>query len=285
MNRPFTLRIFVPAGDPEGLRVVERSNWPGKALVFPRSLYADAKARDELKQTGIYLLTGPDDSQMGDRLYVGEGDPVRPRLDSHNISKDFWTKVIVFVGSHSLNKAHVQYLEARMVAMARATKRATLDNGNYPAEPTLSESDRADMEVFLENVLTILPILGVNAFEQPAPSRVERRSVALFCIAKGLRSEGYESTQGFVVRTGSQASLHEVPSIHQYMRDHRAELVQKGVMVANGNCFCFTQDFTFSSPSTAAGVILGRSANGRTEWKTATGDTLKSLQEQESQGG
>jgi hypothetical protein len=38
------------------------------------------------------------------------------------------------------------------------------------------------------------------------------------------------------------------------------------------------QDYTFDSPSTAAGVLLGRSANGRIEWKDQTGKTLKDIQ-------
>jgi hypothetical protein len=33
---PFSLLIFVADGDPDGLRIVERSNWVGRALVFPR---------------------------------------------------------------------------------------------------------------------------------------------------------------------------------------------------------------------------------------------------------
>jgi hypothetical protein len=32
MLSPFSLRIFVADGGPDGLRVVERSNWIGKAL-------------------------------------------------------------------------------------------------------------------------------------------------------------------------------------------------------------------------------------------------------------
>jgi hypothetical protein len=45
----------------------------------------------------------------------------------------------------------------------------------------------------------------------------------------------------------------------------------------------FAQDYVFSSPSTAAAVVLGRSANGRIEGKDAQGRTLKALQEKELQ--
>ena len=70
MSNPFSLRIFVADGDPDGLRVVERSNWIGKALIFPRALLPKVKQRDELGQTGVYLLLGPrDDGEGREALY------------------------------------------------------------------------------------------------------------------------------------------------------------------------------------------------------------------------
>jgi hypothetical protein len=135
---PFSLRIFVADGDPDGLRIVEKSNWIGKALVFPRALLPQVKARPELAQTGVYLLLGPRPDGEGELLYVGEGDPILPRLQDHQSKKDFWTRAIGFVAVGGLlNKAHVQFLEARLIALARAAKRVPLDNGNFPGEPTM----------------------------------------------------------------------------------------------------------------------------------------------------
>jgi len=71
---PFSLRIFVADGDPDGLRVVERSNWIGKALVFPRALLPRVKARDKLGQTRVYLLLGPREDSEGEMLRIGQGD-------------------------------------------------------------------------------------------------------------------------------------------------------------------------------------------------------------------
>jgi hypothetical protein len=59
MQTPFSLRIFVADGDPDGLRIVDKSNWIGKALVFPRALRPPVKALPELAQTGAYLLLDP----------------------------------------------------------------------------------------------------------------------------------------------------------------------------------------------------------------------------------
>lgn len=183
-----------------------------------------------------------------------------------------------------LNKAHVQFLEARLIALARAAKRVPLDNGNQPSEPSLSEADRADMEVFLAHMLGMLPVLGVHAFEQAAMLPVAQ-AAQLSCKGKGAVATGFEGTQGFVVKAGSQAVAESVPSMEQHvlcMFDIRQELIANGVLALEGGFYRFTQDYIFSSPSTAAAVVLGRSANGRFEWKDVQGRTLKALQEAEA---
>lgn len=280
--KPFSLRIFVADGDPDGLRVVERSNWVGKAIVFPRALLPKIKQRAELDQTGVYLLLDPRENGEGEMLYIGEGDPVRPRLESHYAQKDFWNRAVCFVAAPGqLNKAHVQFLEANLIRLANAAKRLPLDNANQPAEPSLSEADCADMQVFLGNMLGMLPVLGIHAFEQTVPMAAAVEDTLLTCRGKGVSASGYEATQGFVVKAGSLAVGESVPSMQQHVRgmfDLRQELIGNGVLQREGDHYCFAQDYAFSSPSTAAAVILGRSANGRIEWKDAGGRTLKELQ-------
>ena len=276
----FSVRIFIPSGEPEGLRIVEKSNWNGLGLLFPRSLFAEVRQRPELKRTGIYVLWGPSESGELPRVYVGEGDPVLPRIEQHMKNKDFWVNAVAFTSKdQNLNKAHVQYLEARLVTMASEAKRCELDNINNPQLPALSEADAADAEAFLFDVLLCLPVLGVRFFEKPRPPASERAD--LFLKAKGIEARGFDAPEGFIVRAGSTAVKGEVPSIHAYLRELRLTLVENGVLKDTGNVYKLTQDYTFSSPSTAAGVLLGRSANGRTEWKSRNGQTLKEIQEKE----
>lgn len=282
---PFSLRIFVADGDPDGLRIVERSNWVGRALVFPRAAWAQPSVatRPELQQTGVYLLLGPREDGEGDRLYIGEGDPIKPRLATHHsgtAQKDFWTRAICFVSmGQGLNKAHVQFLEANLIRLAKQAKRVPLDveNKKNETEPTLSEADRADMQVFLQHMLGMLPVLGVHAFEQP-PKSPATSAPELKCKGKGIVARGYESTQGFVVKAGSQAMAQTVPSMAPSMLARRQELIDLGVLAQQDAAYVFTQDYAFSSPSTAACVVLGRNANGRLEWKDAQGRALKVLQ-------
>lgn len=284
MSRGFSVRIFLPDGEPEGLRIVEKSNWSGQGIVFPRSLFADARRRDELNRTGVYILWGPGESGDLPRAYVGEGDPVLPRLVQHVKSKEFWTHGAVFTSKdQNLNKAHVQHLEARLVSLANDAKRCELDNANVPTPPSLSEADAADADGFLGDLLLCLPVVGVSLFERAQAGRSKARDLVL--RAKGIEAFGQETAQGFLVRAGSKAVKLEVQSIHRYMSALRRTLIDKGVFRDAGAVYELTQDYTFASPSTASGVLLGRTSNGRVEWKDGKGRTLKEIQDAEAGAG
>jgi hypothetical protein len=170
-NRSFTIRIFVPDGDPEGVRVIGRMNWTGRGTVIPREKWASTRLRDELGLPGVYILDGL--SEQDDDLptvYVGEGDCVRDRIDAHVQNKDFWDRATVFTATNgSLNKAHVRWLEAALVGRAAQAARSKLDNGTAPQPAPLSEAEMADVEAFLGEILQILPLIGLRAFEIPRP--------------------------------------------------------------------------------------------------------------------
>jgi len=276
-RRPgFSVRIFLPDGDPDGIRIIEKSNWTGCGLVFPRALFAEARKRPELERTGVYVLVGPGETSQFPRIYVGEGDRLLPRLEQHFRTKDFWTWAVAFTSKdQNLNKAHVQYLEARLVRLAAEAKRCELDNSTVPNMPSLSEADAAEAEGFLADMLLCFPILGLNVFEKAV---ARSKGELLFLRAKGIEARGFDSPEGFVVRKGSQAVKKEVRSIPVYISELRRSLLEQGVFQDSGDYYALTQDYAFSSPSTAAGVLLARSANGRVEWKTSDGRTLKEVQ-------
>lgn len=281
MTKPFSVRIFLADGDPAGIKVVEKSNWTGVGLVFPQALYAEARKRPELQRTGVYLLVGPGESVQLPKLYIGEGDPILPRLNQHESKKDWWTHAVAFTSKdQNLNKAHIQYLESRLVQLAAQAKRCQLDNGNTPLAPSLSEADRADAESFVQDILLCMPILGYPFFEQASEAKAISRHYHL--SARGVQAEGFESSEGFVVLKGSQAAVDERPSIHGYLKEMRRSLLKEGVMKVTGQHLVFSQDFSFASPSTAAGVVVGGAANGREMWRTVEGRTLKDIQEEES---
>ncbi len=203
MAEPYTIQIFVPDGDPEGVKIIERRNWTGKGIVFPRDKWTETRSRPELASPGVYILRGYESGEEDlPTLYIGEGDGISSRIESHTKTKDFWDWGICFVSNGSLNKAHVQWLEYALVQQAKAAGRCRLENGNAPQEPALSESDKADMKAFLKQVLQILPLAGLQAFERPkavVPGTAERLMVAplqvseLDTVIVPARGEGFDS--------------------------------------------------------------------------------------------
>lgn len=289
--RPTSIRIFLADGTPDGLRIVEKSNWTGRAVVASRSQAAGAFERSELAQPGIYVLTGAGEDGAA-RLYVGEADILRDRLKQHVGGKDFWTRFVAFTSTNEgLNKAHVRYLESRLIGLARAANQWTLENGTVPTPPPLSEADKADAEWFLDEMLIIFPLLGIDAFEEAsrqAQSGQTAEEQLLYLQERGADATGREVGDGFIVAKGSRARIKEVPSIVQPLRDLRRQLLERGVLAQTADALIFTQDFRFGSPSTDAGVLVGGSANGRLAWKDRSGRTLKLLQTaraEASQGG
>jgi len=169
MPDPFTIRIYVPDGEPDSVRIIDRMNWTGVGVVFPREKWFDVRKRPEMGRTGIYILIGyanPEDELP--TLYIGQGDEVRTRIESHNAQKDFWTWGITFsANGDGLNRAHVTWLEHALVKAAKDAERCNLANGNSPQEPSMSEAEKADTRAFLKEVLQVLPLVGLRAFEKP----------------------------------------------------------------------------------------------------------------------
>ena len=169
MPEPFTIRIFMPDGEPDGVRIVDRMNWTGKAIVFPRSGWEQIKRRTEFSDPGVYILIGYEQDDLP-TIYIGQGEQVTTRIDSHDREKEFWDKGIVFVSqTHGLNRAHITWLEYALIRDADGAGRCKLDNGTIPTEPAMSEAEKADTESFLKELLQILPLVDLRVFEPPRP--------------------------------------------------------------------------------------------------------------------
>ncbi|MEW5685251.1 MAG: GIY-YIG nuclease family protein [Pseudomonadota bacterium] len=280
-----SLELYYIDGRPDGMLTAEMFNWTGHVLMAPRTQLADALVRAEAGYAGVYLLLG---EREGEPLaYVGEGEDISARIKSHDVAKDWWTNsVLVTTAGNKLNKAHVRYLEARLIEEARKIGRTPLDNGTAPSRPSLSEADIAKMEAFLENLLVVLPALRVDMFIQRAGPRrevvpepklvgdVETR-FDLHNRRHDLRATAVFRSGAFFVEAGSQARLKWEGEVgHSYQALHE-ELVREGVLVEDGGHRVFAMDYLFKSPSAAAAVVNGRAANGTVEWKTEAGENYK----------
>jgi Domain of unknown function (DUF4357) len=276
-----SIRLFLVDGTPDGLKLVEKSNWTGQALMFSRHDYARARERTELRTPGVYVLFGPSSEGVFEhRIYVGEADAPISRIDGHLRDKEFWTKAIVFTSKDaSLNKAHVRFLEARLLRLAGDVKRAEIENGTAPGPPPLSETDRADMESFLEDMLLLYPVLGLRAFErveeQPAPE--ERLTLA----PAAATAEARDTPEGFVVFADALARRDITASLRvhgQNVVSLRERMLADGLLVEEADGLRLTRDYVFSSPSLAAAFLLGTPISGRDAWRNSAGVTLKEIQ-------
>jgi hypothetical protein len=280
--RSATIKLFLPRGDAKSLRTAEISNWTGKAVAAPRTELDELLAREELDKAGVYILIGRDPHTDQARAYIGEAEIIRERLKQHK-TKEFWVSAIVFVSKdENLTKAHVRYLESRLLDEARKVARFALEQ-NQAGGSRLPESDREDMEVFLSRVRQLLPVLGSDILAPVAqPTAKAPPGGVLFNRIKGAEARGQRTANGFVVFKGSTAVLEQRPSAdsYPYAVIQRKQLVADGTLVEKDGFFVFTRDSEFSSPSAAAAVIYGGSANGLIAWKTKDGKSLKQLDEQ-----
>jgi Domain of unknown function (DUF4357) len=277
-----TIKIFLIDGDPNGRMSCELSNWSGKAYKIPRIKIKECIDRDDLGSTGVYLLFGKDEEGK-DQVYIGEAESILKRLNQQLTQKDFWHETIVFISKdENLNKAHIKYLENRLHDIATSANRYKIENSIIPTQSSISESDRAEMEEFLDNIKLLVNTLGHKVFEEKREFKPKQKQQIFFLkAARGADAQGEPTSDGFVVFKGSKAAGSTVASITPSFLTLRQKLIKEGVLVDKGDYFEFPDDYIFSSPSTAACMVLGRNANGLTEWKLIDG---KSLKEFESSG-
>ncbi len=275
-----TIKIFLVHGDPKRLRTAELSNWTGKAVAGPRSEFDNVLSRDESTNSGVYFLTGTDPETGKPAVYIGEAECIKDRVKNH-LDKDYWNQILFVISKdENLTKAHIRYLEGQLIEHAKNAGRAIVKNSQGSGSK-LPESDRADMEVFLNKLQQLLPALGVEVFV-PAIAINEPHNSAppLTCEIKGLKATGYLTPNGIVVFKGSQAVLtpRESSAKYPWANSLRERLKEEESLSISGDYLVFTKDVEFSSPSAAAAVIHGGQANGLTAWKNKAGKSLKELE-------
>jgi Domain of unknown function (DUF4357) len=279
-----TIQIFLPKGDPRGIRVAEITTRIVRVIEVPRSLINDFLKTPEAQQVGVYFLFGDVDDAESPQLYIGQSGGVGDRLVNHNRSKDFWNRALVAVSlTNSLTQTHGLYLEWIAIRDAIAASRYMLENGNAGTQPYTPAPLQADCHEIHDTIGTLIATLGYPAF---VPVRKPTANVGaapelFYCKGPGTSGIGLYTEEGFVVLKGSTGRRESVPSIVGTADDRfRQKLVETGVMKVEGLSVVFTKDHLFGSPSTAAVALQGRTANGWREWKDQNGRTLDELKRQ-----
>lgn len=282
-----SLELYFIDGKPDGMLTAEVFNWTGHVLMTPRTQIAEALARTEARYTGVYVLLG--DKEGEPYAYIGEAEDISDRIRSHDARREWWTTaVLITSAANNLNKAHVKYLEARLVEIARSIGKVPLENGNTPARSSLSEAGQANMESFLDYLLMVLPALRIDMFLS------SRRTLRAAVVAPSFEGSGVSfelnlrkhhiTAQAvlrdgeFVVQAGSTARREWTgigTEASGYAQLH-GELSRTGLLVPQGDVRVFTSDYAFGSTSAAAAVVCGRPSNGTLEWKVqGQGTTYK----------
>ena len=278
-----TIKIFLMDGDPNKRMSCELSNWVGKAYKIPRSLFKKSANRSELNRIGVYFLFGKDpNNPEDDMIYIGQTEDIFNRIKQHLEQKEFWNNVIAIISKdENLNRAHIRFLEYKFYQIAIEVGRFKIENSSIPKCPSISEADKAEMKEFIYNVKLLVNTLGYKVFEEIKESR--QKDIKIFNIdaARGAKAQGQSTSEGFVVLKESKMAHDVVNSAQNWIKNKREELIEKGLVKKRDNEFIFTKDHLFSSPSAAAAVIMGRNANGLTEWKLDNGTTLKEFESPE----
>lgn len=275
--RPQTIQIFLPDGNPTSIKIADLTNRMISAVLFPRNKIIEVGSREEVKKYGIYFLFGTNEEKAKPIVYIGETEDCFERIKTHNKNKDFWNyAVIISSKTNTFTKTHVKYLEYLCIKNASEVGRYETDNQNSPAKPYVTESMEADLLDNYETIKVLLATLGYPIFEEIRKSSVEKKEI-LYCKGKDAVAEGDMIDDGFVVFKGSKANINETRTAGTWVIGMRSKLIESNILNEQDGVLVFTQDYIFGSPSAAAAAILGRRANGWTEWKDKNGITIDKL--------
>jgi hypothetical protein len=262
-----TIQIFLPLGEPRGIRIAEIATRIVQAVAIPRVDLARAKGRPELDHVSVYFLFGETENPAAKPLvYIGQTEDVRKRLDQHHGNKDFWQHAVLIISrTHSFTQAHIRYLEWFCIQRAKEVGRFQVDNGNAGSRPYITEPMEADLRDVFLTLSVLLGTLGYPLFDPIAkPSKASER---IYLRGPDAEASGELVEDGFVVHKGALGRVEIVPSALESVTSIRQPLYEAGVIFNENGRIRFTQDHLFRTPSGAAAAVRCRSSSVGTDIK------------------
>ncbi|EPI60559.1 DUF4357 domain-containing protein [Peptoniphilus lacrimalis] len=292
MNSSKNLNIFLMDGDVTGRIKCTMPGWSGLAYKIPRIYLDKCKDREQLKQSGVYFLFGKNNFDE-DAVYIGQagirknGEGVLFRVAEHLKDDFYFNEAVMFTTSgNSWGPTEISYLENKFTNLAIDTNRYKVQNGNDPNPGNVTEEKEAELEIYVEQFKIMLGVLGYRIFVplvKTPESVVEERDDELILglsrkIKRSQRNiEAYckRTNEGFVVLAGSQIEETDSGSIPDVIKELRERCKQNNE-IKDG---VLTRNYLFKSPSYAASFVLGMTTNGKVDWKTEDGTSLKMIEE------
>jgi len=278
MARPRTIQIYLPKGDPRGLRVAELTTSIVRVIEVPRKLLDQFLEMPEAKQVAVYFLINDDEDQDYPAVYIGQTGGAGQRLVDHHKLKEFWNRAMVVVSlTNSLTQTHALYLEWLGIKKANEAKRYKVENGNAGTKPHTPAPMEADCQEVFETMSTLIATLGQPVFE----SFIKEKTEQFFLRSTKYEAVGQYTEEGMVVLAGSKARKDIATSMaNTPLVPKRQSLVDDGALKLEGDFYMFQRDVLFKSPSGAAAMVRGASSNGWVEWVSKDGKTLDELKRQ-----
>lgn len=282
MSRGKTIQIYLTDGEPTGIRTAELTTSISKAVLIPRKRLSEASSRLELTQAGLYFLFENQGQGSDSRVYIGQSLNCFSRLKQHNSDgkKDYWNLAVAFITKdNSFTPTHLSYLENMAITKAKEANRYSVENVVQPANFAISESMESECEDHFDVVKLLLGTLGLPVFKrlsQTEPTEEVQDQVFQLSM-RGAKARGMMVDEGFLILAGSLGPMQVTNSFEASKLELREKLEEQGIVVVDGKNIRFTQDYLTGTPSGAAVLLCGRSANGWTAWTNDKGVTIDAI--------
>lgn len=284
--------IFLMDGEVTGRIKCTLPGWSGLAYKIPRTYLDKSKDREHLKQSGVYFLFGKNNNDE-DAVYIGQagirknGEGVLFRVSEHLRDNFYFNEVVMLTtNDNSWGPTEISYLENKFTNLAINTNRYRVQNGNDPNPGNVTEEKEAELEFYVEQFRIMLGVLGYKIFvplvKKSEPVVEENDDELILILSRKIKrsqtiikARCKRTSEGFVVLAGSQieeTNSEAIPDTIKELREHckQNNEIKDGIL---------TKDYLFKSPSYAASFVLGMTTNGKTDWKTEGGISLKNLEE------
>jgi hypothetical protein len=303
MNYGKTIKIFLPSGKTDEVKIASIANSTVQATLISRNILNEIEKYEEISSTGIYFLLDSEEN-----VYVGESENVKDRIKQHNKDerKDWWNTLIT-INVNSLNspltKAHVKYLEGLSYEKIKEAGRFVLEQ-TIPAAVKLSRNDIADMMHIFEDIKILVSTLGFLLFEPKRKiithnnkdEKTNPEKEIFYMNNNNTDAFGEYNTEGFLVYKDSKIlktptadyknrkykGREDETTIKRFEKkfQERENLLLNNKIKDDGDFYILLEDIMFDTPSGAASFVGFNIYNGWDKWKTKEGKTLEEIHRQ-----